>query len=84
MVVTSCGQSRRYVKLNDVSPGGTAADGRKTMSDEYGADLVTVLDDEGNEHQFELLDAIETDDGGMWPFFPSMTMRTIRQRRRQS
>ena len=33
------------------------------MSDEYGADLVTVLDDEGNEHQFELLDAIETDDG---------------------
>ena len=33
------------------------------MSDEYGADLVTVLDDEGNEHQFELVDAIETDDG---------------------
>lgn len=33
------------------------------MAEEYGADLVTVLDDEGNEHQFELLDAIETDDG---------------------
>lgn len=33
------------------------------MADEYGEDLVTVLDDEGNEHQFELLDAIETDDG---------------------
>ena len=33
------------------------------MADEYGADLVTVLDDEGNEHQFELVDAIETDDG---------------------
>lgn len=33
------------------------------MADEYGADLVTVLDDEGNEHQFEILDAIETDDG---------------------
>ena len=33
------------------------------MSDEYGADLVTVLDDEGNEHQFELLDAIETENG---------------------
>ncbi len=33
------------------------------MEDEYGADLVTVLDDEGNEHQFEIVDAIETDDG---------------------
>ena len=33
------------------------------MADEFGADLVTVLDDEGNQHQFELVDAIETDDG---------------------
>ena len=33
------------------------------MSDEYGNNIVSVLDDEGNEHQFEILDAIETDDG---------------------
>lgn len=33
------------------------------MADEYGPDLVTVLDEEGHEHQFEMLDAIETDDG---------------------
>ena len=33
------------------------------MSDEYGADLVSVVDDEGNRHEFELVDAIETDDG---------------------
>ena len=33
------------------------------MSEEYGNSLVSVLDDEGNEHQFELLDAIETDEG---------------------
>ena len=33
------------------------------MADEYGADLVTVMDDEGHEHHFELVDAIETDDG---------------------
>ena len=33
------------------------------MSEEYGNDLVTVVDDEGNQHQFEILDAIETDDG---------------------
>lgn len=30
---------------------------------EFGADLVTVQDEDGNEHQFELVDAIETDDG---------------------
>lgn len=33
------------------------------MADEFGADLMTIVDDEGNRHQFELLDAIETDDG---------------------
>lgn len=32
------------------------------MSEEYGPDLVTVQDEEGNEHQFEWLDAIETDE----------------------
>ena len=33
------------------------------MSEQYGNDLVTVVDDEGNQHQFEVLDAIETDKG---------------------
>ena len=33
------------------------------MSEEYGNDLVTVVDDEGNQHQFEVLAAIETDTG---------------------
>ena len=33
------------------------------MADEFGADLMTIVDDERNRHQFELLDAIETDDG---------------------
>ncbi len=33
------------------------------MAEEFGADLMTIVDDEGNKHQFELLDAIETDDG---------------------
>lgn len=32
------------------------------MAEEYGPDLVTVLDEEGKEHQFEWLDAIETDE----------------------
>lgn len=43
------------------------------MSEEYGNSLVTVLDDEGNEHQFELLDAIETDDGRYVALLPIYT-----------
>ena len=30
--------------------------------DEYGNDIVTVVDDDGKEYQFEVLDRIETDD----------------------
>lgn len=33
------------------------------MSEEYGNDIVTVVDDEGNQHEFEILDMIETDEG---------------------
>ena len=43
------------------------------MSDNYGNSLVTVLDDEGNEHQFELLDAIETDEGRYVALLPIYT-----------
>ena len=40
------------------------------MADEYGPDLVTVLDDGGNELTFELMDAIETDDGRFVALLP--------------
>ena len=40
------------------------------MADEYGPDLVTVLDDDGNEPTFELMDAIETDDGRFVALLP--------------
>jgi len=43
------------------------------MSEEYGNSLVSVLDDEGNEHQFEVLDAIETDDGRYVALLPIYT-----------
>ncbi|MBE6827655.1 MAG: DUF1292 domain-containing protein [Ruminococcaceae bacterium] len=33
------------------------------MSDEYGPDIVSVVDEDGNEHVFEELDRIETDKG---------------------
>ena len=43
------------------------------MSDEFGTNIVSVLDDEGNEHQFELLDAIETDNGRYVALLPIYT-----------
>ena len=43
------------------------------MSEEFGNNIVSVLDDEGNEHQFELLDAIETDEGRYVALLPIYT-----------
>ncbi len=43
------------------------------MSEEYGNNLVSVLDEEGNQHQFEILDAIETDDGRYVALLPIYT-----------
>lgn len=40
------------------------------MSEEFGNSIVSLLDEEGNEHQFELLDAIETDDGRFVALLP--------------
>lgn len=33
------------------------------MAEEYGMNIVTLVDDDGNQFEFEVLDAIETDDG---------------------
>ena len=45
--------------------------------DEYGNDIVTVVDDDGKEYQFEVLDRIETDDEkryiALLPVFDSET-----------
>lgn len=44
------------------------------MSEEYNPDLVTVMDDDGNEHVFEELDRIETDTAryvALLPYFES-------------
>lgn len=43
------------------------------MPEEFYNNIVSVLDDEGNEHQFELLDAIETDDGRYVALLPIYT-----------
>lgn len=58
--------AKRYNKTRNRSPAslGTARKESETpMAEDFGADLVTVADEDGKEHQFELIDAIETDDG---------------------
>lgn len=39
---------------------------------EYDANIITLIDDDGVQHEFEILDAIETDDGrycALLPYF---------------
>ena len=38
---------------------------------EYEADLITLVDDEDNEHEFEIVDEIETDDGHFLALVPT-------------
>lgn len=40
------------------------------LDNEYNADLITLIDDEGVQHEFEVLDAIETDDGRYCALLP--------------
>lgn len=39
--------------------------------DEQELDLLTLIDDEGNEHEFEILDAIETEEGCFYALLPT-------------
>ncbi len=41
------------------------------MNDEYGADLITLIDDDGEEHEFEILDVIDNDDGCFYALLPT-------------
>ncbi|MBE6795088.1 MAG: DUF1292 domain-containing protein [Ruminococcaceae bacterium] len=43
------------------------------FNEEYGPDLVSVVDEEGVEHTFEELDRIETDDGRFIALLPVYT-----------
>jgi len=36
------------------------------INEEFGTDLITLVDDDGNEHEFEFLDSIELEDGGRY------------------
>lgn len=41
------------------------------MDYEYEADLITLIDDEGQEHEFEVLDTLETDEGVFMALVPT-------------
>ena len=41
------------------------------MNNEYNPDIITLADDEGKEYSFEVLDAIETDDGRYLALLPT-------------
>ena len=41
------------------------------MNNEFAADLITLVDDEGTEHSFEILDIIENDEGTFYALLPA-------------
>lgn len=41
------------------------------MHNGYEADLLTLIDDEGQEHEFEIIDELETDDGHFMALVPT-------------
>lgn len=42
------------------------------MNNEFSADLITLIDDNGKEHEFEILDIIENDDGCFYALLPNV------------
>ncbi len=41
------------------------------MDNEFAADLITLIDEDGIEHTFEILDIIENDDGCFYALLPN-------------
>ena len=42
------------------------------MIDEFEADLLTLIDDDGNEHEFEIIGEIEIDEGNFMALAPTL------------
>ncbi len=41
------------------------------MDHEYEVDLLTLIDDDGQEHEFEIIDELETDEGHFMALVPT-------------
>lgn len=44
------------------------------MNNEFSPDLMTLIDDEGREHSFEILDVIENDKGCFYALLPQSNL----------
>ncbi len=42
------------------------------MDNSFEADLITLLDDEGQEHEFEIIDELDNDDGHYMALVPTL------------
>lgn len=47
------------------------------MSNEMSPDLITLLDDEGKEHEFEILDVVENEDGTFYALLPYDSSKSL-------
>lgn len=41
------------------------------MNDDFGTDLLTLVDEDGGEHEFEILDVIDGDEGCFYALLPT-------------
>ena len=41
------------------------------LNDDFGTDLLTLVDDDGEEHEFEILDVIDGDEGCFYALLPT-------------
>lgn len=41
------------------------------MEQDYGASIISLIDDEGQEHEFEILDELDNDDGHFMALIPT-------------
>ena len=50
-----------------------------TNNEEFEVDLITLIDDEGKEHEFEILDVIENDDGCFYALNQKVLTTSLKQ-----
>lgn len=41
------------------------------MHDDFGPDILTLVDEDGNDHEFEILDVIDNDEGCFYALLPT-------------
>ncbi len=65
------------IYLSKLYADKVSADWSIKMDNEYEADLITLLDEDGTEHEFEVIDELETDDGHFVALVPTTVDDTL-------